>query len=82
MMLNNSEVNSAVEDLARCPRCGKLRTLVDLRSESKRLGMTYPDGQPYNLIECCGFDLSIEDDELYHAVVAFLQRAQAETAGQ
>ena len=52
MMLNNSEVNSAVEDLARCPRCGKLRTLVELRSESKRLGLTYPDGQPYNLIEC------------------------------
>jgi hypothetical protein len=57
------------KELIVCPRCGRPRTLVDLREEYKDSGVDYPAELPRYVIECCGRELSIENEDLCRRVV-------------
>ncbi len=73
-MSNRAESEPTAEELARCPRCGGFRKLVDVREEARRVGLSIAGNDPQFVIECCGYELSIEDDRVYEEVIALLQR--------
>lgn len=52
-----------------CPRCGGVRKLVDVRCEASADGFVYPGTDMAYVIECCGYELSIEDENTYERVV-------------
>ena len=72
-MSNPEEREPTAEELARCPRCGEFRKLVDVREEARKLGLSIAGNAPQFVIECCDYELSIEDDRLYEEVIAILQ---------
>ncbi len=76
-MSKRAESEPTAEELARCPRCGEFRKLVDVREEARKAGLLIAGDEPQFVIECCGYELSIEDDRVYKEVIALLQR-QAE----
>lgn len=51
-----------IPDLAICPKCNQPMNVVDLAPQAARLGMRVPEGS--FVIECCGTELTIDDDEL------------------
>jgi hypothetical protein len=70
-----SDVNQA-EDLNRflfCPRCGNQRRLVDQKSRAEMVGLKWPENVPHYTVECCGYQLSIEDDNLFQKVIELLK---------
>jgi hypothetical protein len=73
-MSRRAEIEAAATKLMRCPRCGGPRKLVDLREEAKKVGLSYPADQPRFVIECCGVEVCIEDNQVYERVIAWLQK--------
>lgn len=83
-MTKRAEVEPTAQELARCPRCGDFRKLVDVREEARTVGLEIAGDEPQFVIECCGYELSIEDDLVYKEVIALLQghANQNESAGK
>lgn len=72
MDTNPTESYPTAEDLARCPRCGGFRKLIDVREEARKLGFSMPGNGPRYIIECCGIQISIEDDRVYKKIIEIL----------
>lgn len=51
-----------IPEMAICPRCGQPMKVVDLAPQAARLGVRVPEGS--FVIECCGTELTIDDDDL------------------
>ena len=73
-MNNRADAEPTAQELARCPRCGDFRKLIDVREEARKVGLKIAGDEPQFVIECCGYELSIEDDLVYKEVIALLQR--------
>jgi hypothetical protein len=56
-----------------CPRCGGVRKLVDVRREAAADGFVYPGTDLAYVIECCGYELSIDDETTYGRVVSAIK---------
>ncbi len=50
-----------IPDMAICHKCGNPMRVVDLNAQARRLGVQVPDES--FVIECCGSELTVEDEE-------------------
>ena len=73
-----------IPDYAICHKCGQPMKVVELGPQAARLGVKIPDGS--YVIECCGHELTIDDEPArlalknlllaYHGQEASAQRSE------
>lgn len=57
-----------------CKTCGKPMQLIDVRAKAAALGLSIPGTEEQYEIECCGYTLTIDDDEKYEKAIRNLKK--------
>ncbi len=59
-----------IPEAAICPKCGNPMQAVDLHLKAAKLGAHLPEGS--YAIGCCGFELTIENDDVAQQLINLL----------
>jgi hypothetical protein len=74
--MSNLNESEDLEPLLYCPRCGNLRKLVNQKTRAETVGLNWPANLPHFTIECCGYQLSIEDNKTYLKLIDLLKKVR------
>lgn len=72
-MSNNPTPEQTLHYFLFCPTCGQKRKLIDQKKKATEVGLSWPADLPAYTIECCGFELTIEDNATYLKVIEILK---------